>query len=177
MFGGKAILVIGGTGSGKTTWIKKNIVSQVDATRLLVNDVNAEYTEYGLAEINPEEPEQFARLVSVSTEIVAVFEEATIFYSTRGNDQLMRKILVGKRHRNNVIVLVFHSIRAIPHYIFDLINYVVLFRTADDEQLVADRYPMLYNANRKINHTPHLCNQQLLFDNETTVPYEIVKIS
>lgn len=138
---GKAIIIVGATGSGKSTLVKR-LIAPVDVNRLFVYDVNREYF--------PREPlpdfDQFLIGATKRRESVLVFEEATIFFSNRGNDKRMRQLLVGKRHAGNVIILLFHSIRSIPYYIFDLVNAVIVFNTNDDEPIVKEKYQMLLPA-------------------------------
>lgn len=149
MNGGKAIVIVGMTGAGKSSYIKQ-LLTRVDESRLLVYDVQREYF--------PDEPlpdlDTFANTVKESTDSVAVFEEATIFYNNRGSNKIMREILVSKRHKNNIIILAFHSIRAIPYYIADLINYVVVFKTNDTRDLVSTRFPFLLEAFDRIQTAP-----------------------
>jgi DNA helicase HerA-like ATPase len=145
--GGKALIIVGMTGSGKSTLVKKYI-APVARSRLWLHDVNGEYF--------PDEPEipidDFITVAAKLRESVIVFEEATIFFSNRGSNKIMRDILVRKRHRHNCIILVFHSIRSIPVYIFDLCNYVTLFRTNDTEDLVRTKNPLLLNAFEKVKN-------------------------
>jgi len=139
--GGKAIIIVGATGSGKSTFVKE-LITPVDVNRLHIYDVNREYF--------PDEPlsdfDQFLITATKLDESVIIFEEATIFFSNRGNDKRMRQLLVGKRHARNIIILLFHSIRAIPYYIFDLVNFVVLFNTNDEEPIVKEKYELLLPA-------------------------------
>ena len=69
-----------------------------------------------------------------------VFEEATIFFSNRGRSEEVIDLLVRKRHTNNIIILLFHSIRSVPNYIFELIDYIILFKTNDNEKLIHDKF-------------------------------------
>lgn len=139
--GGVGIIVCGMTGSGKSTFVKQ-LISGVDVDRLLVYDVNAEYF--------PNEPlpdiSDFLKECIAAEETIQIFEEATVFFSNRGSNADMRRLLVAKRHQRNIIILLFHSIRSIPHYIYDLCNYVVLFRTNDNEQIVSGKHEVLLPA-------------------------------
>ena len=67
---------------------------------------------------------------------MVVFEEATIFFGSKGRNEKMIELLVRSRHSQNTIILVFHSLRALPDYIYELINFIVLFKTQDHEQRV-----------------------------------------
>lgn len=139
--GGFAFIVVGCTGSGKSTLIK-SFIKNVNPAQLHVNDVNAEYF--------PDRPyiptNKFLEVAQRLEECVIVFEEATIFFSNRGNNLHMRELLVRKRHAKNLIFLVFHSVRSIPQYIYDLCNFVYIFRTNDSPELVKDKHEVLFKA-------------------------------
>lgn len=151
---GTAILVVGGTGSGKTTFIKKCIERVPPASRFIY-DVN---NEYGLVDYDLPSFDDFAELTSRVKNGFLVYEEATIFLSNRGTNNHLREILVRKRHTKNTILLVFHSLRSVPRYIFDLCNSVVLFQTNDSADLVQskfgnDKFTTLFT---RLNSSPRL---------------------
>lgn len=127
--GGKAFIVVGGTGMGKSTFVK-NLVSKVHPNALFIYDVNAEYTEYYNAPLL--KFPDFCTQATNKTDSLIVFEEASIFLSNRGSNAELIEILVRKRHTRNVIVLVFHSIRTIPKYIMAYVNYFVMYKTVND---------------------------------------------
>lgn len=163
--GGKAIIIVGATGSGKSTLIKK-LLAPVDVNRLFVYDVNAEYFKNEpLPDID-----DFLLQVKNVEESVIVFEEATVFFSNRGSNKAMRRLLVGKRHARNVIILVFHSIRAIPFYIFDLVNYVAVFRTNDEEKIVRERFELLVSAYTDVK------DKQFIYGQPIENYYKLVRI-
>ena len=134
---GKAFLVVGGTGSGKSFLIRKNLEAIHPGARM-VYDVQQEYTDLYPYPLIDEE--KFLEVTTKVTNAVIVYEEATIFFSNRGSSKLLRRVLVGKRHTGNTIFLVFHSLRAIPRYIFDLCTHVILYKTNDNEALVSSRF-------------------------------------
>ena len=133
----KTIIVVGGKGTGKTTFVKERI-KNVPKNLLLIHDPNKEYTEFY------NEPflsaNEFVNKASKTTNTVIVLEEATIFFSNRGNDQKLTEILVRTRHTNNTVFLNFHSLRAVPRYIYDLCNYIVVHKTNDSEKLVESKF-------------------------------------
>lgn len=142
---GKAILIVGTTGSGKSTVIKR-MIHKVHDSRLMVYDVNGEYFE---GEPLPD-VQDFLEMSLNTTDSVIVFEEGTAFFSNRGRSDKMTKLLVKKRHDRNFIIIVFHSIRFIPHYIFDLINYVFVLQTNDTTELVEKKHAILLSAFNKV---------------------------
>lgn len=142
---GKVIIVVGARGNGKSSFVKKHI-RDVHTSRLWVYDYQREYF--------PDEPlpdiEEFVENMVTKTESVIVFEEATIFFTSRGSSTPLRKILVSARHARNVVFLLFHSIRAIPYYIYELSEYVVVFNTNDEQDIVETKHPMLLEAWKKV---------------------------
>jgi len=133
----KAFLIVGGTGTGKSTFVKKHL-DTIDKKAIFLYDVNAEYKPYfpfPLIEL-----EDFADKATKIENGVIVFEEATIFFSNRSSSDALRKLLVRKRHTNVVVFLIFHSLRTIPRYVYDLCNFVVLFRTNDSRQLIETKF-------------------------------------
>lgn len=125
---GKAILIVGARGSGKTTTAKE-IISKVNKDARIVYDVNAEY-----ADLYPKpflEFDDFTAQLNKIRNGVILIEEATIFLSNHGNNFDIRSALVKARHNNNTFIFVFHSLRSIPVYIFNLCDYVYLHKTND----------------------------------------------
>lgn len=134
---GKATIIIGGTGAGKTTFIKERL-KKINPNALYLFDINAEYTE-----IYSKPFVQFKEFTDTANKItngVLVFEEATIFLDNKGSDATLREILVRKRHTKNTIFLVFHAFRFVPRYIYNLSNNVVIFRSNDDKDLIDSRF-------------------------------------
>lgn len=150
---GKAIIIVGATGSGKTT-ICKRLLANVHESRLLIFDVNNEYADYLPDDYELPDIDVFLDMADNARGRFILFEEATVFFSNRGNNAKMRKILVAKRHNENIIVLNFHSIRAIPHYIYDLVNYVFVLKTNDSETLVRTKHELLLPAFLKVRAMP-----------------------
>lgn len=168
---GAAYIVCAATGMGKTTWVKSKLANvHVDAR--LVYDVNAEYTDLYNGEFL-EDFEDFAKLGTTVKNSMIVYEEATAFLSNKGGNRYLRKTLVAKRHDGNVIFLVFHSLRAIPRDLYDLCNYVVLFKTSDIEQMVKTRFDndALTSEFLRLQKAP-----MIVTDGHEHSPYSIIKI-
>ena len=128
-------LIVGSTGTGKTTYVK-SLINKVDINNRLIYDVN---NEYG---VNIKLPnfQDFAERVTRIKNAFIVFEEATIFLNNRGSNQYIIDSLVRKRHTSNYYVLVFHSLRSVPKYIYDLCTHVTLFKTNDNYDLIDKRF-------------------------------------
>jgi len=134
---GAAYIIVGTTGTGKTTFVKERL-KKVKLNALYLYDVNREYTEF-----KNEPLPKFDNFLLKATSLknaVMVFEEATIFFGNKSSSHEMTELLVRKRHTNNTIFLVFHSLRAIPRNIMELVNGVFLFYTVDSSSLVDQKF-------------------------------------
>lgn len=156
----KCIVVAGMTGTGKTTFVKNNILSKVPVSNQLVFDVNGEYSGHGT--FDDPNIESFMSYAQTQTNKVIVFEEATIFFSQHGVKRDLFNFLVKKRHMNNTLVFVFHSLRKIPQDILDMTDFVVVLRTNDRPGIVYERFkdnPEIIDAYEAVN------NSGLAYDN------------
>jgi len=116
------------TDTGKSFEVKK-MLREFEAPKFIF-DVNNEYQEF--QRINP--TLDFDRFISEATKKrghIIVFEEATIFFSTKGRSEEILKLLIGKKHHKNIIILCFHSISDVPRYIRRYIDFFTLKRTND----------------------------------------------
>lgn len=151
------ILVLGHTGQGKSEFVKEYIGTD---KACLVMDIQDEYgsrTKYpgqkaiNLSTNNKERRSRYIggdfkiylNIVLSKRKTICVFEEATIFLEGRTMDT-MRRVLVNKMFTQNVYVLCFHSICAVPPRILQLADYIVLYKTNDEEYQVERKYPSLY---------------------------------
>ncbi|MFA5297631.1 MAG: DUF87 domain-containing protein [Lutibacter sp.] len=131
---GGSHLITGATGTGKTTFIR-SLLNKVNSEAVIVYDINAEYTDFF--------PYPFIEFENFTTKLkqinngIIVLEEATIFLNNRGTNHDVTELLVRKRHTHNYIILVFHSMRSIPRWIYELSNYITIFKTNDSPQLTA----------------------------------------
>lgn len=130
----KAIIIVGGTGCGKTHFTK-GIIKKYHKDALHIFDVNNEYSDFTTRPFNPDIDEFLEDAYNMKGALILV-EDATAFLSNRGRSDLLTKIMVAKRHTKNTIILLFHSFRAIPKYIIDLSNVVVIFKTNDSLKIV-----------------------------------------
>lgn len=125
---GKAIAIVGMRGMGKSTIVKKTI-EPVHKDARIVYDINGEYKDlypYPLLSF-----EDFETKIRSVKNAVIVVEEATVFLNNRSFSFDFLDTIVRARHANNTIILVFHSLRAVPKYIFELLNYVIILKTQD----------------------------------------------
>jgi predicted AAA+ superfamily ATPase len=138
--GGLANICIGRRGCGKTTFTKKLLSEKPKGMPVMIYDINNEYQDY-----YPEPFEDFdVFLNKISDESVRhhylVIEEATIFFNTQSNFYEMKNVLVRARHTGNIIQLNFHSFSSVPKGIYNLLDYVTVFKTNDNEKAVTDRF-------------------------------------
>lgn len=128
-------IIIGRPRSGKSTFVKL-LLSKFKAKKI-VYDVNNEYKAFYKGEFIPFD--EFCELVVNENNAMIVFEEATAFFSNRGTNKQVNKMLVRRRHQNNYIVFCFHSWRQVPRFVLDLVNYVTIFKTNDPENKVSEK--------------------------------------
>jgi len=137
---GLAYVLIGRRKTGKTTLSKKMLDERPKNMPVLVYDINKEYGKYY--------PQKFVDfevfLEMISDEKVKntyiLIEEATIFFDTSSRFEEMKNILVRARHTGNIIQMNFHSWLSVPKNIFNLLDYVVVFKTNDTIQTIKMKY-------------------------------------
>lgn len=139
----KAIIVVGSTGTGKTTFVKE-ILSEVN-TPLFIFDVNNEYKEFANKNYNHSDFKKFTSDANTKTNHCVVYEEATIFFSHGGSTELIRSQLVRKRHTGNLFVFNFHALHQVPMYLLDFCDLMVIKKTKDNSKLIYDKFK--YNEN------------------------------
>lgn len=141
------------TGQGKSQLVKK----MIDKGNCFVFDVNNEYnlsTNVNASRARHVQLNEklFIKQCSLKRNTVCVFEEATGFFEGRTSPE-MRRLLIGKRHTNNIYVLLFHSISSVPPRIMQLANYVVLYKTGDTEK-EAEKFPFLIPYYKRLLSMP-----------------------
>jgi hypothetical protein len=144
----KAIIIVGRPRSGKTTSAKK-LLSSISLKKEIY-DVN---NEYNTGKPFPD-MEDFLNDSLSKTETCFIFEEATIFFSNKGDERRLKTLLVRKRHTKNIIILCFHSLRSVPTYVFDLIDFYILHKTNDNTGLIDKKFSgnyTLLNDFKKVN--------------------------
>ena len=135
------VLNVGATGTGKTTQTKKLIESikvKDKKRKIYIYDVNKEFTEYYSS--NFVGFDEFSLLIKGLKNSLIVVEEASIFFETRQTNEIIKELLIKKRHDNNNIILNFHSFAMIPNYIFHLTDYVTVFKTNDSINKIKSKF-------------------------------------
>lgn len=135
-----SIVLVGQQGVGKTTTVK-NIINSFPRNNIFVYDPNNEYTTYNQLLTSSE----FFRKLNTTKNGLFVVEEATSLLLQNSNNKSIIDALVRIRHRKNSILFVFHSIRSIPVYVFDFIDFGFFFRTNDRPDLIAKKYNSVFS--------------------------------
>ena len=145
------IAVIGAMGQGKTTFIK-NLLSNYDPKNIIVFDPNSEYKEFSNNIFY--DKEKFLKKVKKVKNKIVVFEEATAFFYGKNDDFI--NLLIRMRHLNVASIFVFHSIRSLPVFIFDFLNYMFIFKTNDRPSLILSKYKGVFTEKdlEKIQNLP-----------------------
>ena len=171
----KVIGIIGKKRAGKTT-ITANFIKQLNRPRNFIYDVNNEYErklnikndytgkidiESFLAVLDPDKP-------NAVKNACIVFEEATSYFSSKGRENILIKIISRSRHYNNAVILIFHSLGGFPPYIYPFIDYVVLFKTNDFYNTLDNKFrkneQFIKKYNEvKLSNDPH---KFVFFENE-----------
>jgi GTPase SAR1 family protein len=160
-------ICIGASGTGKSTLTRKMLENKPEKMPCLIYDINQEYLDF-----YPEPFEDFDlflnKLVLPTTKHhYIIIEEATIFFNSHSNEVEMKNILVRARHTGNIIQLNFHSFASVPKGIYNLLDYVIIFKTHDNELSVKQRFD-----HPKVLESFNECRQS---DNDHI--YKIVKLS
>lgn len=154
----KLVLVVGGTGAGKTTFTKSNFLN---VPKALIYDTNNEYGDFPYVDVNGMNAKgikrlstsvDFADFIQAATksneqgEVIGlnystvIIEDCTIFLTANIQAENFKKFLISKRHANNFIVLLFHSLNKIPTFCYELANYMVLLKTNDYLSIVDKKF-------------------------------------
>lgn len=145
---GIAIAIVGMTGTGKSTEVI-NILNKT-AYPKFIYDVNGEYASKNIpgAITNLKFPE-FLKEATTKKRHVIVFEEATIFFQHGKSSEEVMDLLIRKRHKELVLIFVFHSLRTIPVFITDYLDCILIKKTNDRGDIVKKKFannPEIYEA-------------------------------
>lgn len=142
---GLVSICVGKRKTGKTTFSKKMLDLKPKNYPCVVYDVNNEYKDYY--------SEPFIDFLPFMDKIVnlkyhyILIEEATIFFNPRARVEEMINLLVRARHTQNIIQLNFHSWASVPSNIKDLVDYIHIFKTNDNEEKVRQKVDRNYIVN------------------------------
>lgn len=152
---GKCIIVVGSRGTGKTTKCKQLLAKAHPEARLVL-DVYGDYRE--LFPHDPIEFKTFIKMAMTAKNAVILIEETTIYLSNRGYDGDVVDLLVKLRNKGNTLILVYHSLRAIPTYIYEMTNLLVIHKTNDRADDILKRFDdeKLVEIFNELKNTPNL---------------------
>lgn len=170
---GKCIVIAGGAGTGKSTLLKK-LISCVPPESVLLYDVNNEHKDYSRYVMLPD-IEDFLLQASLSRNVIIACEEASIFFTSHNKTEEMLNILTRRRHTFNGVILIFHSLRAVPDYMISYINHLIILKTTGDSLEKIDKKfnnDLVLRAYERINTAPWLENGVIRFS-----PHEIVNLT
>lgn len=127
------ILLVGGTGCGKSTYAKR-MIKPANKKAVIIYDVNNEYEEYP----NRYTPldtdiDNFVAILLKTRKSIILMEDMTGFLPNNGKNSGMVQVLQARRHTFNTIVMFYHSMTSIPKYVMDMATTLVIFKTNDDE--------------------------------------------
>lgn len=142
----KTIIIAGAPGHGKTTKILELIKNY--PKKVLIYDVNNEkaYSQFPLIQVNEIKNHSWGVARVFSTDIktvvktidehfwngLVVFEDATKYLpSGVANVDYWRSIFTNYRHRNRDYFFTFHSLKRIPPFVYEMSNYLTLFKTRE----------------------------------------------
>lgn len=136
------IIVIGHTGQGKTTWVNKFIAGK----KQYVFDVNNEYKN--LPDDNRISPQMRCTNLNIKRFIATakglrnyniILEDATGFFRGKQSEETSQMI-VAKRHTGNNYIFLFHSINRVPPELMEMSNFVILFKTNDNMEIIDKKF-------------------------------------
>lgn len=173
------ILIIGGTGQGKSTFVNKNLLKNdikknqfnKDVFCLSSNsrpqyifDINNEYILPDDSQIRTHmrnvrcDDKTFIRNCAQIRNTNIVFEDASGFLRGKQSKEMAR-LIVARRHANNNYIILFHSINRVPPELMEYCNYLILFKTGDNLKDIDIKFrnpeinKMFLTLQDKKNHT------------------------
>lgn len=134
------IVIVGGTGTGKSTLMRKIAIAQRNATgkKIIIFDVNAEHKD--LCNTPKLDMKSFLSNAKLYNNNIVVFEEATIFLNHRNGTEDVTNILVRKRHTKNIFIFLFHSLRRVPLWLLDFTDFLIIKKTIDNPSTIRNKF-------------------------------------
>ena len=173
------IIIVGGTGQGKSTFVNKNLLkNQIKKNQFnkdvfclspasrnqYIFDINNEYILPDDSVLRPHmrnvncDDKQFINNCAQVKNTNIVFEDASGFLRGKQSKQVAR-LIVGRRHTNNNYIILFHSINRVPPELMEYCNYFVLFKTNDNLKDIDQKFKnpllnkMFYTLQKQKNHS------------------------
>lgn len=157
----KSIAIVGQTGTGKNFCLENEILAKMPNIKKYIADVNNEYNIpfFGIddfmrklikTEIKNINGEKIENKIVLAKNSLIIFDEATNFFDSHRSEDVVH-LLVGKRHDNNFIVFLFHSLADLPPYIKRKLDFIFLKKTGDDEKTVVNKFGKDSKIHRAFN--------------------------
>ena len=172
------IVIVGQKKTGKTT-LAKRLMSISKLPKKLVFDPSGQEAWQDLPRIKPKmlpvwkqgtkrlfenDTHEMLHLINeYVTDTFIIFDDATAYIEAILSQDL-KTLLTRNRHKNNDVVLIFHSLRSVPPKVFEHTSHLILFKTNDTEQHLRrlDKVPnspeilqAFAEVSRKYQKNPH----------------------
>lgn len=144
----KVFCIVGGRGSGKTYFLEhalkpgNTFVFELVKTNRWNGYTKGFYEDYEAGKIT---------MKDIANKKI-VFEDATSYVSSNMKSTL-KKLIVYSKQCGSDVYIVFHSINIIPPFLWNLVNYIILFKCAKPRQtsLNFDYYAEIMQKWNKLN--------------------------
>lgn len=150
---GKIGAIIGRRRSGKTT-TGLRMMEGVPSEMIKAREVHgSDWSDRGCEILGV--PALVDRMQWVDEEIF-IFEDATPLFQGRVSDKFQEAMVRTRKHGVSIIMM-FHSFRKTPNDIFDMVDWIIIHKTADQEFRITDRTdePIVLEAFRRVKASKH----------------------
>jgi Cdc6-like AAA superfamily ATPase len=122
----KLVAVTGNSGTGKTTFVKELATR---FKRVAVFDINNEYKNFNLCFFDTY---KLLNFLEKNKNMLVIIDEATAFFSYRGYNNELNRLLQLRRHNKHFFIFIYHSNNFIPKYLRFYLNYLIVFKQNTD---------------------------------------------
>lgn len=131
----QVFVIVGGRGSGKTTFLERTLKKEKAVIIELVKTdrYNGFTDRYFYEDIES----GFINMKKLANKQI-VFEDATSYINSNMKNSLKKLIVFSKQIGSDVFV-VFHSINIIPPFLWNLFNYLIIFKCPEPHQTAANK--------------------------------------
>ena len=148
----RRIAVVGGSGQGKSYFIKNHLLPSFakQSKNIYIWDKNGEYNPEQSYKLNINKWQKFERnrdalirnICDLQNSLILIDEAATVF-NKRSFSQDFEEKMIGARHDNVIILVVYHSLSAIPEYMVQYLDRIVLFKTHETATKFKNKFDRL----------------------------------
>lgn len=132
----KVIIIVGRRRAGKTTTTKR-LIKNVHRGALLLHDVSHQYGDIYKEDILPFD--EFKKKAIRVSKGVVVFEEASITIGHAKQEDIIQ-LIATCRFKETSVIMVFHSLRLVPRYCYDMADILIMHKTKDNAKLVNEKF-------------------------------------